>query len=248
MLGLTNLYIDAENNVRSYNELSLPSTGLRKKVSLPGIPSPKSKDSENIETVKIARLPVDIDFRIIIMDYGFNTSLRIGEIDIDNDEIISIITSDLGTISLFYYPSDVRFTGAIEKWLSMIVNSLETLLPSKLGSIIDVLTYAINNREEYPVDFEQTIIKTILSSHEVYFEVLRDPTGELQEYLMSKYDSSDVELMLDLLSHIEDNPGVPLLNYAITHEPDLVHLISIFLMLELEEIVQIHRPGIIEII
>lgn len=248
-LGVNNLYVDIHYTVRSFGQLKLPTSKQKQqtRVARPGIPSPRAKSS-HLRKLMITGVTPGGGFRFILNDEWLDISLNIGKIDPDEELAISVISSDLGGITLVYYPGEIDFSPNVEMWLTSLVNAMETMLPSRLSLIIEAIWYIIDLYENEPIDFDKRMIKSILASHEIYFKII-DPNilDNLAVTLSSKYREKDLSMMLKIVGQIELNPDKSLLEYTGNLHHDLLYLLYLFLIMENENLIDIYRPGILDI-
>ena len=249
ILGINNLRIDANYSIRSFEPLKLPTKA--QPTSFPGLPSPRAKSAESTLIFKV-RNQSDNEMRLLIHDRRLNSVLNIGLIDTENEVEIATITSDLGTISMSYYPSEVTYTSFLEKWLQILVNTLEVLLPTKIGLFIETLRYISTLSREAPSPFHIKLLKTILTTHETYFLINEDVDFESRlSDVAHKYNDDLVIAVKALMDELRKNPMMPLQHFTDIEtirkqKEDVVYLIHTFLIMEQEEFITIERPGIVE--
>ncbi|MHA2091138.1 MAG: hypothetical protein ACW98K_09790 [Candidatus Kariarchaeaceae archaeon] len=243
--GVNNLHVDGNYAARTVEHQELPPARKESKFSIPGVPTVSTKVYTKLE---VGTTRAADNFRLIIFDEWLRTIINIGDVDENNELPISTINSDLGGIILKYYPCDVEFTSNVEKWLSIFVNSLELLPPTRFGLVISTLNYVIELIEDVAGDFDVKLLRTILASHEIYFQAVDDPNrfDRLAVELSSKYSEKEASLMMELLAHLELHPTLPLQYYSKTFKKDLDYLIYLFLILENEGLINVDRPGIID--
>lgn len=250
IIGINNLQIDSHFVVRGFSFLELPQ---RKIPALPGlgIPIPKAHSSDEMKTFYITHIPPDESLKIVIIDKMLNVKINIGRVsEIDEFQILTI-HSDLGLLEIVFYPSNVIFTPMLEKWLTTLVNILEVLPATKIGLIVDTLKYILDSSSIEPIEFDIIFLKTILASHEIYFERVEGDELSWADHLAinarPKYREKDVGVMMKIMAHLEENPYIPLQQYVSREiHQDLRYLIYIFLLLEVEGLIRIERPGIVE--
>jgi hypothetical protein len=244
ILQLVNMDVDREFNTRSYQLINFETSGIKFGTASPTAPTPKV-DKGRREEITIPILPSVDQLKLIIDDEILHTRINIGNIT-QGEERISTIASDQGSILLTFYPSDVAYTASMEKWLYFLVNAIEGFLASKLGLIVEVLVHMLNRRDAYPTDFDSQVVRTIFSSHEVYFELLKEWDDTLKDYFISKYSSDQASNFEALIKFMTANPETPLITYMKFYDGTFHDLISVFFVMELEGLITIHRPGIIE--
>lgn len=238
LLEVVNLRIDKDLNVRSFELLKLPEY----KKQVVAIPVPSMNKDTDLAIVAIYR---ENQLNLKIQDHFMNYTLRIGRASATKDESIAIskLDSDLGGITLQYFPSHIFYTPAVENWLSKLINILEILPPTKPGLLISAFRYFIDRHEDYPNEFDETFMKTILASHEV---IAKPSNSENKELLMVKHSFSDEDT--ELINRIIDEVNkseISLLDFAKTSGKDFTDLIYLFLLLEKEDIIKVERPGIV---
>ena len=169
LLNIFNLQIDANHLIRSFNLLKLPIHRRPSTLTVPGIPTPKIKSDEKRLNFNIGKMFSDEGFRIVIYDDMINVSINIGDVDTKKEIIIAQLESDHGTVRLDYYYSDIQYTPNIEKLLSILVNTLEIVPPTKIGLFVETLRYIYSIHKQVPNSFHIKLLKTILTTHETHF-------------------------------------------------------------------------------
>ncbi|MHA2172962.1 MAG: hypothetical protein ACXAB7_24140 [Candidatus Kariarchaeaceae archaeon] len=247
ILGISNLHIDHDFAIRSFSILELPA--LRKPFSdrVPGLPVPQADPKKQVNSYVITQMLDEKGFRLVIIDEGINAILNIGQVDVVTEGKVTTIISDLGMVFLDYYPSEMTFNKNLEKWLTILVNLLEILPPTRLGLFIETLRFIHGLYRTPPSNFHILQLKTILTCHETYFTInkVRARYKKIRD-ISSKYGEENAELIKSLLYYLEENPISPLQHFAKNFDRDLVYLIYLFLILEQEGLVDIERPGIVE--
>jgi hypothetical protein len=180
-----------------------------------------------------------------------NVKINIGKVIENEDFPILTVNSDMGLMEIVFYPSDVIFTPMLEKWFTILVNIMEVLPATKIGLLVDTLKYVLDSSFNEPIEFDIIFLKTILASHEIYFEMVEGGELSWADHLAinatPKYREKDVAVMMKIMAHLDENPYIPLQQYVSKElHQDLRYLIYIFLLLEVEGLIRIERPGIIE--
>ena len=250
IIGINNLQIDKHFSVRGFTFLELPQRKLPQAAGL-GIPVPKSHATGDLKTYIITHIPPNEVLRVIIIDHMLNVKINIGKVVENKDIPILTVNSDMGLLKIEFYPSEVIFTPMLEKWFTILVNIMEILPATKIGLIVDTLKYVLDSSFNEPLKFDVIFLKTILASHEIYFEMVEGSDLSWADHLAinatPKYREKDVAVMMKIMAHLEENPYIPLQQYVSKElHQDLRYLIYIFLLLEVEELIRIERPGIIE--
>ncbi|OLS17062.1 MAG: hypothetical protein HeimC2_45150 [Candidatus Heimdallarchaeota archaeon LC_2] len=245
--GVNNLRIDGNFAIRAFEAQELPPVRSAHKFAIPGVGKIISK-TYGLKKLYITHLDLNTDFKLIIKDEPLMTIMNFG---VDEEEIdfpIQSITSDLGTIILTFYESDIVYSQTIEKWLYVLVNSLEILPPTRFGLVLETIKYIMNFHNEEPTKFEISLIRTMLASHEIYFQITSDPDryDNVAVQLSSILSGIDTTFLMEILVFLELNPSAPLIEYIKTHHYDLEYLIYLFLILEKENFIIIDRPGILD--
>ncbi|MHA2172432.1 MAG: hypothetical protein ACXAB7_21385 [Candidatus Kariarchaeaceae archaeon] len=250
ILGISNLHIDQDFAIRSFSILELPA--IRKPFSEtspspPMIPVPQADPKKLVNSYSITQMLDEKGFRVVIVDEGLNAILNIGQVDVVTETKVTTVISDLGMVFLDYYPSAITFNSNLEKWLSVLVNLLEILPPTKLGLFIETLRFIHGLYRTAPTNFHILQLKTILTCHETFFSInkVRARYKKIRD-IASKYGEENAELIKSLLYYLEENPSAPLQHFAKNFDRDLVYLIYLFLILEQEGLVVIQRPGVVE--
>lgn len=246
LLGVNNLRIDANYAIRSFENQELPPVRKPSKFAIPGIPS--STPTATLYTkLSIAELQSSGSFRIIIEDEWLTTKINIGKVD-ETEIPVNSLMSDLGGINLNYYLSDINYMMNLEKWFAIFINSLELLPPTRFGLVIETLRYLLKNHEREPSSFDTKYLRTMLASHEIYFKAVDDPGrfDHITVELSTKYKEREISTMMELLAHLEMHPSLPLQYYTKTHKHELEYLIYLFLIMEVEGLIIVDRPGIVD--
>ncbi len=246
--GVNNLRIDADLAVRTFENQELEPVRPPPKFAIPSI-NGSVKNLPKLKNLYVTRVNPQNSFRAIIIDKWLLTKMNFG-VEFPEDDIpIQTITSDLGGITLSFYESDIIYSANLEKWLYILINSLECLPPTRFGFVIETLRYVLNLLDKVPTDSDILLLRTILASHEIYFKATENPNrfDDIAINLSGKLDDIDLTLVMELVALLELHPSVPLLEYIKTHNYDLEYLIYIFLILEKEGIIIIDRPGIVNV-
>jgi hypothetical protein len=250
IIGINNLQIDKHFSVRGFTFLELPQRRIPKASGL-NIPVPRGPSPDQMKMFSITQIPPDEKLRIMIIDHMLNVKINIGKVNENEELSILTINSDMGLLEIVFYPSEIPFTPTLEKWFTILVNIMEVLPATKIGLIVDTLKYVLDSSFNEPIEFDIIFLKTILASHEIYFEMIEDGELSWADHLAinaaPKYREKDVAVMMKIMAHLEENPYIPLQQYVSKElHQDLRYLIYIFLLLEVEGLIRIERPGIIE--
>ncbi|MFV2014672.1 MAG: hypothetical protein ACC656_04550, partial [Candidatus Heimdallarchaeota archaeon] len=216
-----------------------------------GIPVPKAPSLDEMKIYIITHLPPNVRLKIVIIDHMLKVKINIGKVVEDAEIPILTTQSDLGLMEIVFYPSEVTFSPMLEKWFTILVNTMEVLPATKIGLIVDTLKYILDSSINEPIEFDIIFLKTILASHEIYFEMIEGSDLSWADHLAinatPKYREKDVAVMMKIMAHLEKNPYIPLQQYVSKElHQDLRYLIYIFLLLEVEGLIRIERPGIVE--
>lgn len=242
ILGVNNLYIDHNLDVRSYSYVKLPDYKVKKSVGIP-IPGKSSEEAQNSTEIKITQIFEKNDINISIYNSYSDTLLNLGNIDFKKQAPVKTLTSNMGKVNLKFYYSNTRYTSQLEKWLELFINIYESLPPSRFGVIIEVIRFLLDEKDSFPSEFDEMIMKTILASHEIFFEILEGDHDV--EFLNDAYGEEEGKVMKLILTLIEENPMLPLHNYSLSLKEEIVFVIYCFLLLEKHGLITIYRPGII---
>jgi len=240
-LAINNLHIDANSSVRTIDFLKLPSE-KKVKPSVVGIPVP-SEPVSLMKSYRITGIRSDQSFRLTIKDDLLDIFLIIGDIQLDDEQAEYQIKSNNDTVEIKYYHSDLQFTDNLEDWLIELANLLELLPPTKVGLFIDTLRYIEKLRKIPPAPFHIDLLKTILSSHKIFFDVNQDT--ELESALNTieeMYGSDIIQSLNKILEALQTNPEATLQEFTQANDEDLSHLVYLFLILEQENVITIVRP------
>lgn len=250
ILGINNCAIDADGNIRGIDNLQLPTK--RKpmfddlpSLSIPGIPSAKKEDT-GPKVYPINIIFPDKIIRIRIRDIRLRAVIEIGEMK-RFEKMVSFITSDLGTIELEYYASDIELGTSLEKWLTIMCQLLEKLPPTTLGLFIETILFIYGNLFTAPNVFLILQLQTLITAQNTYF-TLKIPKNQFNKRMAgisAKYGEEVYGALNNIAIFLVDNPSQPLQFYTRTHE-DLTYLINLFLILEQEGILSIQRPAVIK--
>ncbi len=241
MIGVNNLYIDHNLDVRSYNFLKLPKYVPKKKMVIP-MPG-KPVDNDNLKFIHITHINSKNDLNIILFNEMTGTEIQIGTFDKKNTSPQKIVKSEMEMVILKYYYSNTMYTSQIEKWLVSLTCFLEMIPPSKLGIIVEVFRYILEEKNKMPTKFEQMIMKTILASHEIFFT--NNNTNMDTAFLTGLYGEAEGKTMQAIMELIDENPLMALHQYSQKLNEEIVYTIYCFLILEKHGLITINRPGII---
>jgi hypothetical protein len=246
--GVNNLRVDSDLAVRTIENQELEPIRPPPKFSIPGINS-ETQNLPKFKNLYVSGVNPKHSFRAIIIDKWLLTKMNFGVKNPDDDIPIQCISSDLGGLTLEFYESDIVYSANLEKWLYVLINSLEALPPTRFGFVIETLRYVLNLHYEAPTASDILLLRTMLASHEIYFKGTEDPNrfDEIAVNLSGKLDDIDASLLMELVALLELHPSVPLLEYIKTHNYDLEYLIYVFLILEKEGLIIIDRPGIVNL-
>lgn len=238
-LGVNNLQIDHNLHVRSYNFIELPEYKKPSVAVVPGAPKVISDKRQVRVTHLLEKNALNIIIRNEISDYQIN----VGTIDFSKMAARKTIRSMNGkVIGKFYYSNSV-YTSQMEKWGELFLNLIEYLLPSKLGVILEVLQFIMEEKNEFPSQLDKNIIQTILSSHDIFFEIIAE---EDKDQLMESYGESEGSTMIKILEAIKQDMMIQLHQLVLDLKEDIIFIIYCALILERHGYIIIHRPGIIE--
>ncbi len=242
IMGVYNLDIDHDLNIRSFNRIELPEY---KKQLNTIIPIPSAPDSSNDDNIIIITYINEInDINVLIDDRLLDIKIQIGKID-ELDPITTLV-SELGLISIKIYPANTRYTKELESWMNNLINIIEILVPTKIGFFIEAIKYILDETDHYPTDFDISMIKTILASHEIYVS-LKDNKYNIQKIFKKlQLDEEDRELMQNIIENIKKYPNTSIQDFVKYYNKDIVHQIYLYLILEKNNIINIERPGIVE--
>lgn len=255
VLGINNLYIDHNFDVRSYELLELPKHRILKKISfpIPGLPTPKSKNQEGVsfKEITITHIDENNDFRVIISDQLLGSNINIGKVNINKEIPFATVYSDIGSVSIAFYSSNIPFTETMETWLNLFVNTIEILPPTEIGLIIETLRYILEYCNERPSDFDNRMIKTIIASHEIFILPKDERKLDIAQEKYPQLPEFDIDKMKKLMEQVKENNKdelnfVPLQRYTTNYDDDMTHLIYTFLIMEKIGVIEIERPGIID--
>ncbi len=237
---VNNLYIDHDFNVRSFALLKLPEY-RKKQVGM--IPIPSAAAVDDLKDIILTQINKKNDLNIEIHELALDVKIIVGEAA---EVPISTLESDMGMVQLNFYPSTTIYTPEIEIWFNQFVNIIEILPPTKISFLIEVIQYILDNMDHNPTEFDLKLVKTILASHEVFFTLSK--IERLTSFVSNNpYDlsSKDLGIMQNMIDTIDEKPMIPLKDFVILYDIDFVHTIYLFLILEVQKIVIIDRPGIV---
>lgn len=241
MIGVNNIYVDHNLDVRSYQFQKLPKYIIPKKTLVP-LPGSK-KTVDNLREIHLTHINNMNDLNIILTNEMIGTEIVIGKFDKEKNSPLKIMRSDMEMVELKYYRSNTPYTSQIEKWLSALLNFLEMIPPSKLGIIVEIFQYILEEKNKFPTKFEKMILKTILASHEIFF--VNNNTNMDTSFLQGLYGENEGATMQKILQLIDEYPLMPLHEYSLKTKEDIVFVIYCFLLLEKHGLIEINRPGII---
>jgi hypothetical protein len=231
MLGINNLHVDHNYDVRSFDPLKLPS---EKKQATSGLGLPMPKVSEDgMKRIRVTDSVGAGGFRLSIRDKGLDIFLLVGDVKPDVEETVLSITSAKGSIELSLFPS-VEVSKYLPNWLQNLVDTLELLPPTKIGLFIDTLRY-IRKLDKIPsANFHKTILRTILSSHKISFSMMPDRYVIELEKKRDLLGHDTVSDMTTLLEYLKLFPETTLLQFSGVYPHEISDLIYLFLLLQQE--------------
>lgn len=237
MAGVNNLFIDHNLDVRSYSFIELPQYKRELKMSIPGAP----KIDKEKSIIKVTQISYKNDLNIKIQFEAGKFDIDVGSFSPAKSNLQNILVSPFNLVYLHFYESEVRFTPQVEQWLNALIENLEILVPGKLGLIIEILQFIIRDKDKYPSDLDKNIIKTILVSHDIFFEL----NSEVDiSHLSHAYGEENGVLMLNIIEMIEKDAMVNLHNMVLNFKKNVVTIMFALLILEVHGVVTIYRPGI----
>lgn len=237
LAGVNNLYIDHNMNVRSYSFIEIPQYKRKIKMKIPGAP----KIQKQMETIKLTHISYKNDINLFIQFEMSEFSIQIGPNNLSNSVPEKSMVSSGGFIRLHYFESGSKFTSQLEQWLMVFIDNLEILIPGKLGIIVEILQFIIKDRENYPSDLDKNIIKTILVSHDIFFDFIQ---GINVSHLAHAYGEENGILMLKIMDMIEKESMIKLHEMVLKFKKSIVTIMFALLILEMHGVIIINRPGI----
>lgn len=251
--AITNLYVDHNGDVRSRTMEKFPPM-VKKKKSAFMVPSPtinRNYDLEDLKQIFIHNQSLDkklLKLRVRNEFIGVDLFVNLSE---NNDlNPLCSIQSDFGFTTIEYFDTDVPFTPNLEKWFSMIVNLFDMLPPATLGNLWEILNYLVDGKGDPPSDFDERLMKRILTSHEIIVKLKDvDPTSLQNKLSLIKenLDSANSELLDQMEKIIEENSSNTLTLRDIirlSDEEDTLKIIYLFLLLETKDIISYETPEI----
>lgn len=244
--GVNNLRIDSDFAVRTIEKQELEPVRAPQKFAIPGV-NGSLVNLPKLKNLYVSSVNPQNSFRAIIIDKWLLTKMSFGVKNAEEDIPIQTLTSDLGGLVLSFYESDIIYSANLEKWLYILINSLECLPPTRFGFVVETLRYVLNLHHKEPTASDTLFLRTMLASHEIYFKATEDPNrfDEIAVNLSGKLEDIEASLLMELVALLELQPSVPLLEYIKIHNYDLEYLIYLFLILEKEGLIIIDRPGIV---
>ncbi len=231
--GVNNLYIDHNLDVRSYNFVKLPEFQRKRKMMIPGAPKPKNPE------VNITHIRAKNDLNIIMINEVAGANITIGTIP--ETDPVKILSSDMEMVQIKYFESNTKLDNLMEKWMQMLVNSIEVLLPSNIGLILESLIYILEEKRMFPSDFDAKLIRTILASHDVY---ISNVSEDSVDHLKNIYE--DGEYMVGIIALLKENSTMRLHDFTNQMRGvSIKKIIYAILMLENHGAIHVDRPGIL---
>ncbi len=234
---MNNLQLDHNLHVRSYDYVDIPRYKRKVKMMIPGAPKMK----KHKETIVVTQIFDKNDLNLLIQFDMSDFAIQIGQYNHSNNVPEHTLVSPTGIISIHYYESDIKFTPKLEKWLNTLTENLEILVPARLGIVIELIQFIIKDKDKYPSDIDKNIIKTILVSHDIFFEFNQ---GVDVSTLAHAYGDENGYLMLELISLIREKPMVKLHELVLAVKRSIVEIMFALLILEIHGVININRPGI----
>ena len=236
-VGINNLYIDHNLDVRSYSFVEIPQYKRKVKMMVPGAPKIK-KDKE---LINVTHISFKNDLNLLIQFDISEFVIQIGSYNHSNNVPLQTLVSSSGIVCIHYYESAMKFTSQLEQWLQTLLDSLEVLVPNKLGLIVEILQFIIRDKDKFPSDLDKNIIKTILVSHDIFFEFNQ---GVDISHLSHAYGEENGVLMEALIEIIETNPLIKLHKLVLKFKKSVITIMFALLILEIHGVIKINRPGI----
>ena len=188
--------------------------------------------------------------KIVLKSELMGVELRIGEEVGEDIAPIGTAESDFCFTLLEYFDTSIPFTKEVEQWLQLVANILDTLPPTNLGNLWEVLNYMQDGIADVPTEFDERLLKRILTSHEIIVQFGNLTPEDQEKRLAELKDNLDSETA-SLLEKIEklikesQDDEVSLRDIVrLAPEEDTLKVIYLFLMLEFKKIVTYEAPGI----
>lgn len=241
MLGINNLHIDHNYDVRSFDHLVLPAEKKQVTSGL-GLPIPKISE-DGLNRIRITDHFKAGGFRISILDRGLDIFLLMGDIIPEKDEeVIMEVKSVKGTIVLQMYES-VEVSEYLESWFQSLIDIMEDLPPTKIGLFVDTLKYISKLIDIPSASFHKTMLRTILSSHKISFSLMKGRYSIELERKKDVLGHDAVEQMINLLEYLKRYPETTLRQFTGIYHQDIGDLIYFFLLLQQENFLFINYAG-----
>lgn len=250
---ITNMHIDHNGDIRSRTRETFPPMIQKKKQNGPSVPIPSIKrtyQKDDLKKIFIRNMKGKNLVQLKLKSELIGIELIIGDEIRENTDPIGVIESNFCFTTLEYYDANIPFTKEVEQWLLMVANILDTLPPTNLGNLWEVLNYMQDGLVDCPTDFDERLLKRILTSHEiiVHFGDLSVEEQEKRlEDLKQNLDMETAILLEEIESLIKENQGQELTLRDIVRlakEEDTLKVIYLFLMLEFKKIISYEAPGI----
>jgi len=244
LLGVNNIHVDGNLNVRSIERLQLPDEKETKKSQFL-IPSPSMNNQfTRLEIAKISNVE---HFRFIITDVALKFQLNVGEVKPQKESPLFSILSQQGSVNLQFYGSVQGEDTHIKSWMQVFIDLLEKLPPTNFGLFIESLRHIQSLIKVDPTPFHINLIKTILVSQDIFFEQGPNITskGDLITMMNENYGGDSAYDIAVLLDKIEKSPELPLIDFIKMCNTDIITLIYLILILEQEDAIIVRRPNFI---
>ncbi|RMG26350.1 MAG: hypothetical protein D6732_21370 [Methanobacteriota archaeon] len=252
--SITNIHVDHNGDIRSRTRESFPPMKQRtKKKDTMAVPVPTIKRTyvkDDLKKILIRNMKDKSLVKIVLKSELMGIELRIGDEAYEEAEPISSVESDFCFTTLEYFDEEIPFTKQVERWLQLVANILDTLPPTNLGNLWEVLNYMQDGITDCPTEFDEHLIKRILTSHEIIVH-FGDLSAEEQQKRLSELKGNldpETAALLEKIEeiikekHTEDLTLRDIILLA--PEEDTLKVIYLFLMLEFKKIITYEAPGI----
>lgn len=244
ILSVNNLQIDNDFNVRTIESLVLPKY---EKPKLTGIPNPSATPKDESKLIFLTEIPAKADKINLVIDYKMiQTKIKIGRFN-TADKPIKTYNSQMDGVTLYYYKSETQLSDYLDQWLQYFTSAIEIIFPTSLGMFIEAIVFVLDLHNQPLTDFDKTFLKTILASHEIFFQIQNiENLMDLHQKYTETFSDEDFSFIEQFLALLDDNQEVPIQDFTNKTEKGLIYQLYLFLILEKENIISIQRPGIVE--
>jgi len=238
ILGVCNIRVDNDLNVRGFEYIKLPS--LQNRVSKLGILVATRKARSDYPEGIVTNIVDGVRLKLIMSMKKIDFRLNVGNVNSLHDPVIDLLHSTNGDIDLYLCGSNLPSYDNLKVWLQVIIDLLDGTQPCILGLILESFKYIIENNDHLPQQKDVQILRMILDS---YFTCIEDINqgvvsslfkGGGRSIFKSKKGSGKTELstIIKITDEIVKEPNQPILNLIKINPEHFMDIIATLIKLE----------------